>query len=225
MRVAAVVPAAGRGQRLKAEVEKPYIILKRKPIIVHTLQQLSSSPLIREIILAVNKKYVPTAFGLIRKFKIKKVKTVVAGGKTRGQSVYNGLRQVSNRSDLVLIHDGVRPLISRKLIREVILGAKKFKAAISAVPSLATLKEADLGLMVKKTLPRHKVWEVQTPQAFKKSLILKAYAQAGKKIEKATDDSFLVEQLGYVVKIIPGDYSNIKITTSEDLILAENILK
>lgn len=225
MRVTAIVPAAGSGRRLKAEVEKPYILLKRKPIIVHTLKRLSSSPLISEIILAVNNKYITLALDLIKKFKIKKIKAVVAGGKTRAQSVYNCLRYISESSDIVLIHDGVRPGIDNQLIAKVVKGAKQFKAAIVAIPVIATLKEVNSRLMVKTTLPRNKIWAVQTPQVFSKDLIVEAYAKAKSKRNKATDDAFLVEQLGRPVKIVEGTYLNIKITTKEDLILAKAILR
>ncbi len=225
MRVAAVVPAAGSGRRLKAGVEKPYIFLKRKPIIIHTLERLSSSPLISEIILAVNKRYVTLASRLIKKFKIRKIKAVVCGGKSRGQSVYNGLKCVSGKIDIVLIHDGVRPVVDNNLIAKVIKTAGQFNAAVSAVPAVATLKEANSNLLIKNTLPREKIWVVQTPQAFKKDLIIKAYTRAGNKRNRATDDAFLVEQLGYPVKIVEGSYSNIKITTKEDLLLAKSILK
>lgn len=224
MRVTAIVPAAGSGRRLKAELEKPYILLKRKPIIVHTLQKLSSSPFVGEIILAVNKKHIALAQRLIKKFKIRKIKTIVAGGKTRGQSVYNGLRHVSKLSKIVLIHDGVRPIIDNKLIARAVKEAGKFKAVITAVPVVATIKEANSSLIVKSTLPRNKIWAVQTPQVFSKDLILKAYNKAGNKKDKATDDAYLVEQLGSPVKIVRGEYSNIKITTREDLILAKEIL-
>ena len=219
--VTAIVPAAGSGRRLKADRDKPYILLKKKPIIIHTLQRLSASPLINEIILAVSKKHIILILALIKKFKIKKIKAVVTGGRTRSESVYNGIKNISDKTDIVLIHDGVRPLIDNKLIAKVIKAAKRFKAAVLAVPVVATVKESGPRQLVKKTLVRNKIWAVQTPQAFERDLIITAYSKAGSRKSQASDDAFLVEKLGYPVKIVKGLYSNIKVTTKEDLILAE----
>lgn len=153
-----------------------------------------------------------------------------AGGETRSQSVYNGLKAADPRCSVVLIHDGARPMIGETLIRDSIDYALKYKAAIAAVPAKNTIKSvkpADDGsgvLTVNQTLERRVLYEVQTPQAFDYNLILRAYKRAAADHIEATDDAALVERLGLPVAIVPGDYNNIKITTSEDLMIINSFL-
>lgn len=222
MKVAAIVPAAGKGRRIKSKIDKPYIRLLGRPIIVHTLRRLSENTHIKEIVVAVRKDRIDT----VRRFKIKKVK-VIKGGKERRDSVYNALRKVSKDIDYILIHDGIRPFITDKLIDFSLRAAKRFGASVAAVPVKPTLKYIGKNGRVRYTPDRRRYWEAQTPQVFKRELIEKAYAlvhkctsaQAHKKMN-ITDDSMLVERLGIKPKIVLGSYSNIKITTREDLALA-----
>ena len=220
MRVAAIVPAAGKGRRIKSKIDKPYIELCGKPIIAHTLLKLSGNRYINEIIVVVNKKRIKTfERRIIDRFDIKKVK-IVSGGRERKDSVFNALKKVSGNIDYVLIHDGVRPFITNKLINASLKTAQRFKASVVAVPVKPTLKYVKKDGHIQDTPDRKRFWEAQTPQVFKRDLIEKAYRELSRKAIDITDDSMLVEQIGLRPKIVLGSYNNIKITTPEDLKLA-----
>jgi 2-C-methyl-D-erythritol 4-phosphate cytidylyltransferase len=168
-------------------------------------------------------EYVAELRRLIRGGGIKKVDRIVEGGKTRRESVSNGLKHLDPKTSMVVVHDGVRPLITPNLIETAIKAAAKAKAIVVAVPVKPTIKRVDKrSLEIIETLDRSELWEVQTPQVFDRKLLEKAHAQT--KASLATDDAMLVEALGQKVKVIEGDYSNIKITTREDLIVAQALL-
>ena len=225
MKVAAIVPSAGRGARLKTRTGKPYIKLGAKPVLAHTLIALERNKKIREILVAVEKDKIGKAYReIIQKYNIKKAR-LLAGGRERIDSVYNALRAVSDDIDYVLIHDGVRPFVTDELIEDLLKAAARFKASVAGVPVKPTLKFVSEGKFIKHTPPRQYFWEAQTPQVFKKDLIIKAYESARKKNISATDDAMLVEKIGVRPRIVMGSYSNIKITTREDLELARIILK
>ncbi len=225
MKVAAIVPAAGAGTRLKSRTQKPYIALGGKPILARTLTALSGNKNITEILVSVSKDKLNKARReIIEKYNIKKT-TLVIGGRERSDSVYNALKAVSKDADYVLIHDGIRPFITDKFIESLLKRASRFKAVVAAVPVKPTLKFVDKNGFIKNTPPRECFWEAQTPQVFKRDLIEKAYEAARKKKITATDDSSLVERIGVKPKIVMGSYSNIKITTKEDLELAKIIIK
>jgi len=220
--VTAIVLAAGRGERLKSKVPKLLAKIGSKPVIIHTLEALSRNPSIKDIILVANAKNLREMTAWVKRYHIRKISSVVEGGARRQDSLGSGLKAVDNRTDLVLIHDAARPFIDKNLIDSVINIAKKSGAAITGVPVKGTIKKA-CGKVVDKTIERKNLWEIQTPQVFKKDLILKAYKKFGK--IDVTDDAMLVEKLGGKVNIVEGSYSNIKITTPEDLVLAEAIAK
>lgn len=220
--VTAIVLAAGRGERLKSKVPKLLAKIGSKPVIIHTLEALSRNPSIKDIILVANAKNLREMTAWVKRYHIRKISSVVEGGARRQDSLGSGLKAVDSRTDLVLIHDAARPFIDKNLIDSVINVAKKSGAAITGVPVKATIKKA-FGKVVDKTIERKNLWEIQTPQVFKKDLILKAYKKFGK--IDVTDDAMLVEKLGGKVNIVEGSYSNIKITTPEDLVLAEAIAK
>jgi 2-C-methyl-D-erythritol 4-phosphate cytidylyltransferase len=225
MKVAAIVPSAGTGTRLRSRLAKPYIILGDKPILAHTLIALSKNKKITEILVSVGRyKLDKVRKEIIEKYNIKKARLVI-GGKERSDSVYSGLKAISKDIDYVLIHDGVRPFIGRELIEALLKEAFRSKASIAAVPVKPTLKFVGKGGFIKDTPRRECFWEAQTPQVFKKNLIEKAYSLARKKNIIATDDSMLVEMIGVKPKIVMGSYSNIKITTIEDLELAKILIK
>jgi 2-C-methyl-D-erythritol 4-phosphate cytidylyltransferase len=168
--------------------------------------------------------------GNLKKYRIRKIRAVVLGGKRRQDSVDKGLKAVSKEADWVLIHDGVRPFINKELISSVIKEAKKAGAAIVGVPVKATIKKLKTQslklktkFVVEKTLNRDNLWEIQTPQVFKKDLILKAYKRFGN--INVTDDAMLVEKMGIKPRVVLGSYNNIKITTPEDLVIAKAIAK
>jgi 2-C-methyl-D-erythritol 4-phosphate cytidylyltransferase len=155
----------------------------------------------------------------------RQVVSIVEGGSERQDSVYNGLKAIHNDCDIVLIHDGARPFVTHNIIEEGINIANKTGACIAAVPVKDTIKVASENMDVVNTPNREALWAVQTPQFFKYQLLMGAYEKLQNSNLKATDDAMLIEELGYPVKIINGSYENIKITTPEDLILGEGILK
>ncbi len=225
-KVTAIIPAAGRGRRMAAKLAKPYLMLNGKPILVHTLQVLENISLIGEIIVVVSASDKPVCQRkIIDKYSFKKIRDVVEGGASRTQSVYNGLKKVGPRCKLVLIHDGIRPFITEQIVKQLVKQADIFGAAISAVPAICTVKEINRDMFVRKTLSRDRLWMVQTPQVFKRELIYRAHQKAGHNRTVAADDAVLVERIGHKVKVVRGETDNIKITTPEDLLLAEVILK
>lgn len=223
MKTEAIIASAGLGKRIRSRTRKPYLNLSEKPILIHTLRALSGSGDIDSIIVVVNSLDKSRCADLIRQYEIGKVKSVISGGKERCDSVYNGLMALDDDTDIVVVHDGVRPFISADILKRSIAAAKKTGACVVGVPVKATVKRAKGGDVVEKTVDRSNLWEIQTPQVFRKDLILEAYKKF--RAIKATDDSMLVEKLGAKVKIVAGSYNNIKITTPEDLIIGEAILR
>jgi len=224
MKVQVIVAAGGAGQRLKNRLPKALVHLKKKPLVVYSLNVFQKSSLIDSVIVAAHKNYLAQFKRVVSRYRLSKVKKIIPGGATRRESVANGLKALDSDTDAVLIHDAARPFIGKELIKKTISSLKKERAVIVAVPVTSTVKSADhSGCYVEETLPRETLWEVQTPQAFKKDVILEAHRRV---IEKdPCDDALLVERLGIRVKIIPGNYKNIKVTTKEDLMLAESFLK
>lgn len=221
--LSAIVLAAGVGKRLGIPVPKPLVEICKKPVIIYSLKEFDQHPDIDEIIVVVSAQNKAAIAKIIKQSSFKKIKALCLGGKRRQDSVYNGLGAISQDSNWVLVHDSARPLINRKLITEVISAAKKTGAAILGVPVKATIKSVKKGSLVDKTVDRSNLWEIQTPQVFKKELIFEAYHRFHK--ANFTDDASLVERLGKHVKIVMGSYENIKITTQEDLFFAEAIAK
>lgn len=227
MKVAAIVAAAGKGERLKSKVHKPFVVLGKEPILLHALRVLDNSNRIGEIIVAAHQVDIPKARLLLKKARLKKFKDIVAGGKRRMDSVKNGLAAISEDVDYVIIHDGCRPFIDNKMISSVLDAAEIFGAAIVGVPVKPTIKEVEKGNFVAATLKREALVDVQTPQAFRKDILLRAYDRAfaeGVAGADATDDAALVERLGIKVKVVDGSYRNIKITTPEDLRYAKMLM-
>jgi len=219
--VSAIVLAAGKGKRMNSTLSKPLLRISGKPLIVYSLEAFNRHSGIDEIILVISPKN-RKAIEKEIKNKFKKIKGIVLGGRRRQDSVKNGLNKLSPESNLVLIHDCARPFIKAGFISKLIASAKKFGAAIPGVPVKATIKSVKSG-MIEKTLDRKNLWEIQTPQVFRKSLIQEAYSKFSK--AGVTDDSSLVEKLAKAVKIVRGSYNNIKVTTQEDLLIAETISK
>jgi len=224
IRVSAIVVAAGEGSRFKSKISKPLVTLNNKPVIIYSLEALSSLPQVKEIIIVANNNNYLEIIRKVRQHRIKKISKVVRGGARRQDSVYNGLKAVDSSLGLVLIHDAARPFMDKALIGAVIKQAALSGAAIAAVPVKATVKEtrARASHVVRRTLNRDLLWEAQTPQVFDRRLILKAYNKFNRL--DVTDDAALFEKLGRRVKIVMGSYKNIKITTPEDLIIAKRLL-
>ncbi|MFH1338932.1 MAG: 2-C-methyl-D-erythritol 4-phosphate cytidylyltransferase [Candidatus Omnitrophota bacterium] len=222
MFVSAVVPAAGLGLRLNSKVPKPLVELNKKPIFIRTLEVLSRHPDVREIVLVVSSNSIDSTERYLKKNRIEKIKKLVAGGAKRTDSVRNGLKQVSPEADLVLIHDAVRPFIDSDMISRVILEAAKCGAAVVGVPLKSAIKEIDKNSRIIRTLNRRHLCEIQTPQVFRRELIIEAYGKFPD--AAAVDDAALVEKLGKKVAVVSGSYFNIKITTPDDLVFARSIL-
>lgn len=221
--VVAIVPAAGSGKRLGLRDKKPFVRLGGKPLIVYALKALNSSEYIDTIVIAVQASSIGRLKGIIKKYNIDKATLVTIGGRTRSESVRNCFNLIGPPCDIVLIHDAARPFPSRDIIKNSVLLSKKYGACVVAVRQTDTVKLADKNLFVKKTLDRSVLWQAQTPQAFRYSLLKKAYSRIGKD-KNATDDASYLERLGKRVKILKGSEKNIKITTKEDLKIAEVLL-
>ncbi len=221
--ISAVVVAAGKGERFGSPVPKPFISLKNKPLFVHALLPLEKSPLIKEIILVVEKGRISYSKRVIKEFKLKKVNRVISGGKERQTSVEKGLSWSS--SLYTLIHDGVRPFLKIREIERLFRAVKKYGAAILGTPVPETLKEVDRCGFVKKTYPRENFYLANTPQIFRSEILRGAFKKAREDKFLGTDSASLVERLGYKVKIVEGSRLNIKITKKEDLFLAGALLK
>lgn len=218
----AVVPAAGRGVRMGGNRPKQFLMLTGKPILAHTIERLSQAPFISGMFLVAPPDLIPRTEEMIQKycsdcsFAIR----VVAGGRERQDSVYNALQLLPKECDWVLIHDGVRPFASVKLLENTREAAGRNGAAIAAVTATDTIKRAQNGQVV-ETLERQQIILVQTPQVFRRDLILDAYRQARRQGWIGTDDASFVERMNLRVDVVEGEYSNIKVTRPSDLVWAE----
>ena len=225
-KIAAIIPAAGSGERLGAPENKPFLLLGNKPLLVHTLQKFQECSEVNEVVLVVRGVDLRLSMGLVSEYGLTKVVEVVEGGKRRQDSVFRGLQVLGRREvSFVLVHDAVRPLLAVEKVHEIIKATREHDAAILAIQPKDTIKHSNGTSFVESTLDRSKLWLVQTPQCFAMEILLKAYQRAMEDDFAATDDASLVERLGVKVKIVEGSYDNIKITTREDLELAELILR
>lgn len=222
-RVIAVVPSAGYGKRLGSKKKKPFVLLGGKPIASYALKALGDCPAIDGIIIAAEGARIKHFKRLIDRYAIRKVVDVIAGGRTRAESVRNCLNVIGDSFDIVLIHDAARPFVDRSLIEKSIKSAARFGGCIAAIKESDTVKLADENLFIKKTLDRTSIFRAQTPQAFRYDIIKMAYDER-RGLDNYTDDASLVEAMGVKVRIIEGSTRNIKITTKEDLKLAEVLL-
>jgi 2-C-methyl-D-erythritol 4-phosphate cytidylyltransferase len=225
LKTVAIIVGGGQGKRIKGDLPKQFLSLGDKPILAHTVEKFEKCELINEIILVVPEDYLSyCSQAVVDKFGYGKVKKIICGGKERQDSVYLGLKACSKGTSAVAIHDAVRPLISPKRISESIRLCRQKKAVVVAVPPKDTIKRGEEGLVV-TTLDRDKLWLIQTPQVFEYKLILEAHQKAKTEGFVGTDDSILVERLGKEVALLEGEYENIKITTAEDLAIAETLLQ
>ena len=212
-----VIVSAGRGSRMKADINKQFLKLKGKEVIAHTIDKFYNNKNIDEIVVVVKEDEADFfRRNIIDKYGYKNIK-IAFGGKERQDSVFNGLKAVNERCDIVLIHDGARPFVTDEIIKNSIECAKKNKCVIVGVPVKDTIKIINKDNEVCDTPNRSTLWSIQTPQVFEYLSIIKAHKIAKEKSYYGTDDSMLMEYLGYNVKVIEGSYNNIKITTPEDL--------
>lgn len=218
-----IIPAAGQGKRMRAGKNKVLLQLKDIPILIHTLKVFELDEACEGIILAISAGDEDHFSSLLKKYRIKKVSSLVAGGNERQHSVYNGL-QAAKKEGIVLVHDAARPFIEKRVIHELVSVAEKDGAAVVAVPVKDTIKKVN-NFEVVETIERSSLWAIQTPQAFRVSLLEEAHNLALAQNFLGTDEASLVERLHVPVKIVEGDYDNIKLTTPEDLYFAEAIIK
>lgn len=226
MKNCVIIVAAGSGKRMKSAIAKQYIELKGRTIISYTIETFNNSENIDDIILVTSGDAVDYVKSeIVEKYRFKKVRAVVEGGEERQDSVYNGLKAVPGDTDVVLIHDGVRPFVADKYIAQLESVAMEFGGCVLGAPVKDTIKVCDSEGYITDTPKRETLWLAQTPQCFKYDVIMKAYEKAEQEGYRGTDDSMLAERLGIKIKIVKGDYENIKITTPEDLYIGEVILE
>ena len=223
----AIVLAAGQGKRMHSKVQKQFLEIQGYPVLYYSLRCFQESPLIRDVILVTGEEYVFWCKEeIVEKYGFTKVSAVVSGGKERYDSVYEGLRACKD-TEYVLIHDGARPFVTEEILKRGLQKVKETGACVIGMPSKDTVKLSDEEGYVKETPNRKCVWTIQTPQIFSYSLIREAHDSIRQKdMSKITDDAMVVEQeTGAKVALAEGSYQNIKITTPEDLDIAEAFLK
>ena len=225
--IGAVILAAGRGVRMQSKVQKQYLLLGGRQVIYYSLKAFEDSR-VDKIVLVVSPGDVEYGERLVEEYGLKKVVKIVEGGKERYHSVYAGLRVLED-CEYVLIHDGARPFVTETIIDRAIRGAQKYGACVISMPVKDTIKLTDALQFVTETPRRDRVWLMQTPQAFQYSIVRKAYDmldESGANGRVITDDAMVVETfLNHPIKLVEGSYSNIKLTTPDDMVIAEALLK
>jgi 2-C-methyl-D-erythritol 4-phosphate cytidylyltransferase/2-C-methyl-D-erythritol 2,4-cyclodiphosphate synthase len=224
LRVGAVVPAAGRGERFGGTVPKALTPLRGRPLVRYSLDVLQAVREVETIVVVVPAESVGAVQALVRDAGLDKISAVVPGGQDRQASVRAGLSALPPGPDLVLVHDGARPFVSAALVRAVLIAAARDGGATAAIPVNETVKSADAG-WVQATLDRSQLYRVQTPQAFGRALLETAHTTASRDGFRGTDDASLVERLGHRVRLVPGSPSNVKVTVPEDLLLVDALLR
>ncbi|MDF2668409.1 MAG: 2-C-methyl-D-erythritol 4-phosphate cytidylyltransferase [Paenibacillus sp.] len=218
-----IVVAAGIGSRMGTPESKQYLVLNDKPILVHTLERFQEMELVDAIVLVVGEGDISRCQAYMDQYGLSKVTAVVAGGADRQASVFKGIQALPEGTRWVAVHDGVRPFIGEARFRSCLTEARITGAAVLAVPVKDTIKVADATGVIQSTPDRRSLWAIQTPQAFRLDLLREAHERAIRELYTGTDDSVLVERLGVHVRIAEGTYTNIKITTPDDLLWAETI--
>ncbi|MDI3328259.1 MAG: 2-C-methyl-D-erythritol 4-phosphate cytidylyltransferase [Alicyclobacillaceae bacterium] len=223
MDITAVIVAAGRGTRMGTAVKKQFLALGDKPVLIHAAQRLAAAPEVDRLVVVAAPEDVDLTRRLLEEHSITKVHRVTTGGPDRQDSVYRGLMAACD-SRWILVHDGARPLVRPSDISRLVPAAEKSGAALLAVPVRETVKRVIDG-RVEETVPREDLWLAQTPQLFRTDLLLLAHDRARAEGWYGTDDASLLERIGITVSVVPGSPSNLKITTPEDLALAEALLR
>lgn len=224
-KIAAIVLAAGRGKRMNSDIHKQYLLLKEKPVLYYSLRAFEQSE-VDTVILVTGKGEIPYCEKeIVEKYGFQKVERVIEGGSERYHSVYEGLKALPKDTEYVLIHDGARPMLTETIIGNTIKAVQEHKACVVGMPVKDTIKITDEKQFAAQTPNRANVWAVQTPQAFSYDIVWRAYSALMEHEIPVTDDAMVVETfLQYPVKLVEGSYQNIKITTPEDLLIAETFL-
>ena len=219
-----VIPAAGQGKRMGAGYNKQFLTLMGEPILAHTVRLFEQSSYVSEIVIVGAEADIPVIDELVHYHKFDKVKAICRGGVQRQDSVRAGVQVLSSAIQRVVVHDGARPLLTLEDFHRFLDETEKFKAAIMVIPVKDTIKQVNETGKVISTLTRERLRAVQTPQIFDRAIIAEAHYQAVSAGYYGTDDASLLEWMGYPVQVIEGSQENIKVTTPEDLWLAERIL-
>ncbi len=226
MKTAAILLAGGVGKRVGEDIPKQFLSILDKPIIFYSLEVFDRCSEIDSIYLVLpDEKINYFKEELLPKFPISKLRKIVSGGETRQNSTFNGFQAIPKEVEIVVIHDVARPFVRNEMIRKSIFVAREVGSAIVASPATDTIKEVDENCRVQKTLDRKKLFQVQTPQTFRYSLLEKAFEASFSDNFQATDEAGLIERIGEPIQVIESDSTNLKITTPSDLVLAESLLK
>ncbi len=223
-KVTAIIVAAGSGKRLSGHVKKQFLEIHGKPVLRYTLEKFQLCDKIDDISIVVPQESIQWLTSEISdRWEISKASRIISGGPERQDSVWAALKELNKDVEIVAVHDGVRPFIESEMIAKLVEAARKFGSAIVGVKPKDTIKRTQNAVVV-ETLDRRNLTSVQTPQVFKRDLLFTAYQKAQQDGHKSTDDSALVERLGEKVTVIEGSYQNIKITSPEDIFIAEALL-
>ena len=222
--VCVIIAAAGQGKRMGGTINKVFLPIAGKPVLAHTVLTACAAQAVNSMIITAAAEEIEEVSELLTELNLPVHWQVVPGGSERQHSIANALKAVPDNAEIIIVHDGARPMAQVSLFNQAIATAYQHQAAIVAVPVKDTIKSADDAGLVTGTPDRRTLWAVQTPQAFSAKLLRTAYEQAAKDGYLGTDDAALVERLGLKVKIVPGSYENLKITTPEDLRIAEVLL-
>lgn len=220
--------AAGRGERFGGALKKQFLMLAGAPVLIHALTLFQNASLVDDAICLVPKEDFSYAQALIERYSLTKVKTLLPGGGRRQDSVaaaVSRLEKTGRPDDIVLVHDGVRPLASSSLISKVVAGVESFGAAAAACPVTDSLSEVSEARWIRKSLSRDTIWAMQTPQGFRLSILAEAYRKAARDDFFATDEAMLVARLGVSIRCVEGSAENIKITKPSDLKMAEFLVR
>ena len=221
----AVIVAAGKGRRMGTEISKQFLPLCGKEILAHTVEKFEKAACIRDIILVTGGDALQDVRQMAQEYGWKKIISVTEGGKERQDSVFLGLQQVPQDTEIVLIHDGVRPFVTEEILERSIAAAKETGGCVAGVPAKDTIKVCDAEGLAIATPDRSTLRQIQTPQTFRRKEILAAYEKAKADGFLGTDDASVAEHRGFPVRVIMGSYRNIKITTKEDLLIGAAFLK
>ena len=227
MHVTAIVAAAGEGKRMGGLISKTFLPVAGRPLVLRTLDRFFSTRSVEKVILVVAEKDIRRSRELIQGDAnlCHRPWLLQAGGASRQESVRRGLEKLGSDCEIVAIHDGARPFITATLIDRCVDEARRSGAAVIGVPVRDTIKVVSEDHWVKTTPPRNTLWEIQTPQVFRKELIVEAHNRGSRQAIEATDDAMLVEQMGHPVFLLEGEWTNIKLTVPEDFLLAEALLR
>lgn len=221
----AVIVAAGKGKRMGTEISKQFLPLCGKEILAHTVEKFEKAACIRDIILVTGGDALQDVRQMVQEYGWKKIISVTEGGKERQDSVFLGLQQVPQDTEIVLIHDGVRPFVTEEILERSIAAAKETGGCVAGVPAKDTIKVCDAEGFAIATPNRSTLRQIQTPQTFRRKKNLAAYEKAKADGFLGTDDASVAEHSGFPVRVIMGSYSNIKITTKEDFLIGAAFLK